>query len=115
MSCICIAIIVVYLLFLPPLLLSGSLDVRCRCPCDRLRRRRPHPYRRASRQAEPFSSPDIACLSVLSCTRHCYCCCYGYNPIQLHSLILLPLDVPSLSYAACYICILYSAVSPAHC
>src|ERR1041385_5264774 len=21
-----------------------------------------------------------------SCTRHCYCCCYDYNPIQLHSL-----------------------------
>src|ERR1041385_1675158 len=116
MSCICIAIIVVYLLFPPPLI-SG----RPRC-CRRLHRRRvrllrrrPCSYPRASRQAEPFSSPDIAYLFVLSCTRHCYCCCYGYNPIQLHSLILLPLDVASLSYAACYICILYSVVSPAHC
>src|SRR3954465_11608560 len=35
--------IALYLLFLPPLLLSGSPDDRCRCPCDRLRRRRPYP------------------------------------------------------------------------
>src|ERR1041385_6598405 len=64
---------------------------------DRLLRRRTYRDRRASRQAEPFSSPDIACLSVLSCTRHCYCCCYDYNPIQLHNLFLSPLDVPSFN------------------
>src|ERR1041385_4536665 len=61
MYCIFIAIIVVYLLFFP-LLLSDRPDDRCRRPCDRLRRRRPYPYPRASRKAEPFSSPYIAYL-----------------------------------------------------
>src|SRR3954462_8942847 len=111
MSCICLYIIAVYLLFPPPPLISGRPRCyrrlhRCRV---RLLRRRPCPYRRASRQAEPFSSPDIAYLSVLSCTRNCYCCCYNYNPIQLHSLILSPLDVPPLSYAAYYIYALFSS------
>src|SRR4051812_17883329 len=45
-----------------PLLLSDRPDDRCRRPCDRLRRRRQYLYRRASRQAEPFSSQDIAYL-----------------------------------------------------
>src|SRR3954465_7122209 len=84
---------------------------RCRV---RLLRRRPYAYRRATRQAEPFSSPDIAYLSVLSCTRHCYCCCYVFNPIQLHSLFLSPLDEPS--FILCSLLYLFhSAVSPAHC
>src|SRR3954463_14593628 len=69
-------LIIVYLLFLPPLI-SGRPRCcrrlhRCRV---RLLRRRPYAYHRATRQAEPFSSPDIAYLSVLSCTRH-NCCCY---------------------------------------
>src|ERR1041385_7841023 len=46
---------------------------------------------------QSHSLPQISpTFSVLSCTRHCYCCCYDYNPIQLHSLILSPLDVPFL-------------------
>src|SRR3954464_393277 len=84
---------------------------RCRV---RLRRRRPYSYRRASRQAEPFSSPDIAYLSVLSCTMHCYCCCYDFNSIQLYSLFLSPLDEPA--FILCSLLYLFhSAVSPAHC
>src|ERR1041385_8319295 len=60
--------------------------------------------------------PQISPIfSVLSCTRHCYCCCYVtilFNCIacHCHPLMYLP-----LSYAACYKYILYSAVSPAHC
>src|ERR1041385_8214791 len=47
---------------------------------------------------QSHSLPQISpTFSVLSCTRHCFCCCcYDYNPIQLHSLILSPLDVPFL-------------------
>src|ERR1041385_713192 len=82
MSCICLYMLAVYLLFLPPLI-SG----RPRC-CRRLHRhlvrllrRRPYPYRRASRQAEPFSSPDIAYLSVHF----------------LHSALLLQPTTPPLS------------------
>src|SRR3954467_8891140 len=52
---------------------------------------------------QSHSLPQISPIfPYFSCTRHCYCCCYDYNPIQLHSLILSPLDVPFLSYAACY-------------
>src|SRR3954465_10443440 len=44
---------------------------------------------------QSHSLPRISPIfSYISCTRHCYCCCYDYNPIQLHSLILSPLDVP---------------------
>src|ERR1044071_9854701 len=107
-----------YLLFLPPPLYSpadpaATVDyiaagydyfVDDRTPTRELPGKQSHSL--------PQISPTF---SVLSCTRHCYCCCYDYNPIQLHSLILSPLDVPSLSYSAFYICILYSAVSPAHC
>src|ERR1041385_5873372 len=117
MSYNCIAIIVVYLLFLSPPLFSGRPRCcrrlhRCRV---RLLRRRPYPYRRATRQAEPFSSLDIAYLSVHSCTRHCYCCCYVailFNCIAC--FFLSPLDVPSF-ILCCLLYILYSAVSPAHC
>src|ERR1043165_2274898 len=72
-----IAMIALYLLFLPPLLLYDSLDDRCRCPCDRLRRRRSYPlYRRASRQAEPLPlsliSPTCLYLSVALVICYCY-------------------------------------------
>src|SRR3954468_10855042 len=88
-----ISMIALYLLFLPPLLLSGSLDDRCRCPCDRLRRRRLYPLcRRGSRQAEPLPlshiSPTVLYLSVALGI----CCCYDSVLFQLHSLSLSPLD-----------------------
>src|SRR3954462_11818401 len=97
-----------YLLFLPPLLLSGSPDDRCRCPCDRLRRRRPYPpYRRASRQAEPLPlsliSPTCLYLSVALGI----CCCYVaylFNCIACHCRHLFTF---LLSYAA-YAYILYT-------
>src|ERR1041384_4820266 len=93
MSCICFSIIVVYLLFLPPLLLSGSPDDRCRCPVfdyvvdD-------HTPLLSSFQASsaPSYLPDIAYVSVLFyCTKHML---LRYNPIQLHSLSLSPLVIP---------------------
>src|SRR3954468_19468922 len=63
MSYNCIAIIAVYLLFLPPLFSDRPRCYRRLHRCRvRLLRRRLYPYRRASRQAEPFSSPDIAYL-----------------------------------------------------
>src|SRR3954470_6901102 len=44
---------------------------------------------------QSHSLPQISPIfPYISCTRHCYCCCYDYNPIQLHSLFLSPLDVP---------------------
>src|SRR4051812_46995013 len=53
-------------------------------------------------------------FSVLSCTMHCYCCCYDYNHIQLHSLFLSPLD--EFAFILCNLLYLYhSAVNPTHC
>src|ERR1041385_6705768 len=64
---------------------------------------------------QSHSLPQIfPIFPYISCTRHCYCCCYNYNPTQLHSLFLSPLDVPSV-ILCCLLYILYSAVSPAHC
>src|SRR4051794_2921782 len=52
-----------YLLFLPLLFSDRPRCYRRLHRCQvRLLRRRPHPYRRATRQAEPFSSLDIAYL-----------------------------------------------------
>src|SRR3954463_3902437 len=54
-----------YLLFLPPLLLSGSPDDRCRCPCDRLRRRRPYPPTvDVQASSAPSPLPHITYLSI---------------------------------------------------
>src|SRR4051812_34158408 len=63
---------------------------------------------------QSHSLPQISpTFSVLSCTRHCYCC-YNYNPIQLHSLFLSPLD--ESAFILCSLLYLYhSAVNPAHC
>src|SRR3954466_851048 len=66
-----------YLLFLPPLLLSGSLDDRCRCPCDRRRRRRSYPYCRASRQAEPLPLSHISSTCLYLSVALGICCCYA--------------------------------------
>src|ERR1041385_1432955 len=39
---------------------------------------------------QSHSLPQISPIfPYISCTRHCYCCCYVYNPIQLHSLIFV--------------------------
>src|SRR3954466_3462986 len=98
-----------YLLFLPPLLLSGSPDDRCRCPCDRLRRRRSYPsYRRASRQAEPLPLSHISPTVLYFSVALAICCCYDSVLFQLHSLSLSPLVYLPISHAA-YINILYSS------
>src|ERR1041385_4503129 len=100
MSCICIAIIFVYLLFLPPLLLSPVINYvdDDRTPTVELPGKQSH------------SLPQISPIfPYISCTRHRYCCCYVYNPIQLHSLFLSPLAVPPLSYAAYYYYALFSS------
>src|SRR3954464_6569878 len=109
----CIAcMIALYLLFLPPLLLSGSLDDRCRCPCDRLRRRRSYPhYRRASRQAEalPLSHISFTCLYLSVALG--VCCCYVtflFKCIACHCRHLL-----YLSYILCSL--LYTTVNHALC
>src|ERR1044071_1485548 len=82
-----------YLLFLPPLLLSGSPDDRCQCPCDRLHRRRSTLLSSFQASSAPSPLPHITYLFVLSyCTRHMLLLCY--NPIQLHSLSLSPLVIP---------------------
>src|SRR4051812_22721554 len=87
-----------YLLFLPPLLLSHSPDDRCRCPCDRLCRRRP-PYYRASRQAEPLPlshiSPTCLFLSV-ALGICCYYVTFLFECIACHCRHLL-----YLSYILC--------------
>src|SRR4051812_90587 len=105
-----------YLLFLPPLLLSGSPDERCRCPCDRLRRRRPYPYYRATRQAEPFPSPTYRLLVYTLSAALGICCCYVtflFKCIACHCRHLLYLFLYPI--AAYIIYIIYSAVDPALC
>src|ERR1041385_4446955 len=66
---------------------------------------------------QSHSLPQISPIfPYISCTRHCYCCCYDYNPIQLHSLIFCrPLMYLLLILCCLLSLILYSAVSPAHC
>src|SRR3954462_5194444 len=94
-----------YLLFLPPLLLFGSLDDRCRCPCDRLRRRRSYPLPssfQASRATSPL--PHITYLSIfICCTRHMLL--LRCLPIQLHKLSLSP-----LVYLSDILCSLYKYI-----
>src|SRR3954471_22876058 len=105
-----------YLLFLPPPLLSGSLDDRCRCPCDRLRRRRSYPPTVELPGKQSHSPlPHIAYFSIIiCCTRHMLL--LRYIPIQMHSLSLSPFDVPFLYPMAAYIIyIIYTAVDPALC
>src|SRR3954464_14487032 len=104
MPYICIAIIVVYLLFSSPLFLpievataadaSPVFDyfVDDRVPL-------PSSYQASS---APSPLPHIAYLSIfICCTRHLLL--LRYNPIQMHSLSLSPLDVPS--FILC--CLLY--------
>src|ERR1041385_381673 len=65
---------------------------------------------------QSHSLPQISPIfPYISCTRHCYCCCYDYNPTQLHSLFLSPLDVPSFIPCCLLLLMHYSAVNPAHC
>src|SRR3954464_2938853 len=98
----CIVIIVVYLLFPPSLLpvvdttAAGATPLFDYFVDDRV----PLP---SSYQASSATSPlpHIAYLSLLfCCTRHILL--RRYNPIQLHSLSLSPLDYFPLSYAALY-------------
>src|SRR4051812_38307213 len=113
MSCICIAIIVVYLLFLPPLLLSGSPDDRCRCPFDRLLRGRPYPYRRASRQAEPLHLSLISSIFLYYSVALSICYCYVTILFDCIACLCRHLLYLLLSYVAYIIVYIYSAVSPA--
>ena len=103
-----------YLLFLPPLLLSGSLDDRCRCPCDRLHRLRLYRYRRATRQAEPLPlsliSPTFLYLSVALGI----CCCYVISLFYCIACHCRPLITFS-DILCSLIYIIYTAVDPALC
>src|SRR3954471_6962511 len=95
-----------YLLFLPPILLSDSLDDRCRCPCVRLLRRRSYPlYRRASRQAEPLPLSHISPAVLYFSVALGICCCYDSVLFQLHSLSLSP-----LVYLSDILCSLYKYI-----
>src|SRR3954471_7411491 len=59
---VCISLLCIYC-FLPLLIFGRPRCYRRLHRCRvRLLRRRSYPYRRACRQAEPFSSPDIAYL-----------------------------------------------------
>src|SRR4051812_39754959 len=104
-----------YLLFLPPLLLSGSPDDRCRCPCDRLRRRRScTPTIELPGKQSHSPLPHIAYCSIfICCTSHMLL--LRYNSIQLHSLSLSPLVLPFLYPMHTNKYILYIAVNPALC
>src|SRR4051812_47329190 len=63
---------------------------------------------------QSHSLPQISPIfPYFSCTRHMLLL-LRYNPTQLHSLFLSPLDVPSV-ILCCLLYILYSAVNPAHC
>src|SRR4051812_37494781 len=90
-----------YLLFLPPLLLSGSPDDRCRCPCVRLLRGRPCtptvelPGKQCPVTSPSYRLPVFTCLFALGIS-----CCYVtilFNCIAYHCR---PLITFSISYAA---------------
>src|SRR3954464_13303753 len=103
-----------YLLFPPPLLLSGSPDDRCRCPCDRLRRRRPYLYRRASRQAEPLPLSHISPTFLYLSVALGICCCYVTFLFKCIACLCRPLMY--LSFILLQpIYIIYNAVDPALC
>src|SRR3954463_9409499 len=96
MTCICLYMLDVYLLFLPP---YSSVDPAAAvdytaAEYDYVVDDPTTTVELAGKQSH--SLPQIPPIfPYISCTRHCYCCCYDYNPIQLDSLILSPLDVPS--------------------
>src|SRR3954469_6833366 len=107
MSYICIAMIILNLLFLPLLFLpidvataadaSPSFDyfVDDRVPL-------PSSYQASS---APSPLPYIAYMSIfICCTRHLLLLCY--NPILMHSLSLSPFDVPA--FILC--CLLYHII-----
>src|SRR3954466_6642405 len=116
MFCVCFVMCALYLLFLPPLLLSGSPDDRCQCPCVRLLHRRSCTTTVELPGKQSHSPlPHIAYFSIIiCCTRHMLLLrCF---PIQMHSLSLSPFDVPFLYPIAAYIIyIIYTAVDPALC
>src|SRR3954464_15897300 len=99
MSCICIAIFVVYLLCRPPP--SSPVDPAAAvdytdAEYDYFVDDRTATVKLPGKQSH--SLPQISPIfPYISCTRHCYCCCYDYNPIQLHSMFLSALDVPSFN------------------
>src|SRR3954462_8389523 len=115
---LCLAFVLLLLLCIYcffPRLISGRPRCcrrlhRCRV---RLLRRRPYRYCRATRQAEPFSSPDIAYLfrTFLALGIVAAAMLLSYS---LHSLSLSPLDVPSFILCCLiniYIYILFSSKS----
>src|SRR4051812_27223595 len=99
-----------YLFFLPPSSTDSRYD-RCRCfpLCSTTSSTTVYPYRRASRQEVPIHLSLILpiCLYLSICTRHC--CCYDCLPIQMHSLSLSPLVVPSIILCSLYYYILYNS------
>src|SRR3954464_12849136 len=112
MYCICIDIIAVNLLFLPP---SCSVDLDTATAADDapvinyiVDDRTPTIELRGKQSHSPL--PHIAYFSIIiCCTRHMLL--LRYFPIQMHSLSLSPFDVPFLYPIAAYIIyiILYSS------
>src|ERR1041385_3699932 len=108
MSCICIAIIAVYLLFLPPFYspidLVAAADYTAAeydyyvddpTPTVELPGKQNH------------SLPQISPIfPYIYCTRHCYCCCYVTILINCIACFCRPLMYLPLPYAA-YINIYY--------
>src|SRR4051812_39386183 len=97
-----------YLLFLPPLLLSGSLDDRCRCPRDRQRRRRSYPLPSSFQASRTIPLSHISPTALYLSVALGICCCYVtilFNCIAYHCR---PLFTFPISYAA-YINILCSS------
>src|ERR1043165_641801 len=102
MSCICIAIIVVYLLFSPLLYLSDSPTTDADAPViDYVDDDRTPTVELPGKQSHS-PLPHIAYFSIIiCCTRHMLL--LRYFPIQMHSLSLSPFDVPLLYPIAAYI------------
>ena len=108
LSCIFIAIIAVYLLFLPPLFYCPVVSTSAAdAPViDYFVDDRTSTVELTGKQSH--SLPQISPIfPYFSCTRHMLLLCY--NPIQLHSLSLSPLMYLLLSYAAYYIYIIFSS------
>src|SRR3954468_7068430 len=109
MYCICIAIIVVYLLFLPPFFADRRCG-RCRCCplCLTTSSTTVYPYCLASRQAVPHHLSHILPICLYLSVAPGICCCYVTVIFYCIACHCRPLMYLPLSYAAYYI-ILFSS------
>src|SRR3954465_2402783 len=108
MSYICIAIIIVYLLFLPPLSADRRCD-RCRCfpLCSTTSSTTVYPYRRATRQAVPHHLSHISPICLYLSVALGICCCFVIILFKCIACHCRPLMYLPLSYAAYYIILYY--------